>query len=136
VAVTQRLKSDPTYRRVDDEATIVLTYPDAQVVIQASWNWPSNRKDMEIYGERGSLVVPDGGSYRLRIEGAGDSQAQAAPAPPPANDPISYLVAVVRGKLAPSGPSSLKTNVIAAEILDAARRSAETHRAVKLSAPE
>jgi len=132
MAVTQRLKSDPTYRRVDDEATIVLTYPDAQVVIQASWNWPFNRKDMEIYGERGSLMIPDGGSYRLRLDGAGDSQAQAEPVPPPAHDPISYLVAVVRGRIVPSGPSSLETNVIAAEILDAARRSAETHQAIKV----
>jgi predicted dehydrogenase len=131
-AVTQRLKSDPTYQRVDDEATIVLTYPDAQVVIQASWNWPDSRKDMEIYGQRGSMVTLDGGAdYRLRVEGSGESHARAnAPSGP--NDPISYLIAVATGKLAPSGPSSLKVNVVAAEILDAARRSADTHRSVRL----
>jgi hypothetical protein len=43
---------------VDDEATIVLMYPKAQGIIQASWNWPFDRKDMEIYGQTGHLLVP------------------------------------------------------------------------------
>jgi predicted dehydrogenase len=38
-AVTQQIKPD-VYPLVDDEATIVLTYPKAQAIIQASWNWP------------------------------------------------------------------------------------------------
>jgi len=38
---------------VDDDATIVLAYPHAQAVIQASWNWPFGRKDMEVYGATG-----------------------------------------------------------------------------------
>lgn len=137
-AITQKLKSDPAYAHVDDEATIVLTYPDAQVIIQASWNWPYNRKDMEIYGERGAMVTLDSTNYRLKVDGAGESQASAEAPAAPMNDPISYLVAVargevVRGETALSGLSSLKTNVIGAEILDAARRSAETGRTVQLS---
>ena len=40
-ALTQHLKTDPVYARVDDEATIVLDYPTAQAIIQASWNWPT-----------------------------------------------------------------------------------------------
>lgn len=132
-AVTQKLKDDPVYARVDDEATIVLTYPDAVVIIQASWNWPYNRKDMEIYGQRGAMIVSDAANYRLVLEGAGESRKQAEAAPSPHGDPISYLVAVTTGKIAPEGPSSLDTNVIGAEILDAARRSAETHRTVELA---
>jgi len=38
------------YPRVDDEATILVEYPNAQGIIQASWNWPVNRKDLEVYG--------------------------------------------------------------------------------------
>jgi hypothetical protein len=33
-------------------------YPKAQGIIQASWNWPFDRKDMEIYGQTGHLLVP------------------------------------------------------------------------------
>src|SRR5208282_5145970 len=51
-AVAQRIKPD-IYPRVDDEATIVLTYPHAQAILQASWNWPFSRKDMEVYGKTG-----------------------------------------------------------------------------------
>ena len=55
-AVTQHIKPD-IYPKVDDEATIVVTYPKAQGIIQASWNWPYNRKDMEIYGQNGYVLV-------------------------------------------------------------------------------
>jgi len=50
-AVTQQIKPD-IYPRVDDEATILLTYPKAQAIVQASWNWPFSRKDMEVYGQK------------------------------------------------------------------------------------
>jgi hypothetical protein len=30
----------------DDEATILLEYLKAEGIIQASWNWPFNRKDL------------------------------------------------------------------------------------------
>ena len=52
VAVTARtLRIKPAiYPKVDDEATILLDYPKAQGIIQASWNWPFNRKDFEVYG--------------------------------------------------------------------------------------
>src|SRR2546425_1549001 len=55
-AVTQRIKPD-VYPRVDDEATIVLTYPNAQAIVQASWNWPFSRKDMEVYGQKGYAIT-------------------------------------------------------------------------------
>jgi predicted dehydrogenase len=38
-AVTQHFQPD-IYPKVDDEATIIVTYPSAQCIIQASWNWP------------------------------------------------------------------------------------------------
>ena len=54
-AVTQTIKPH-IYPKVDDEATIILTYPNAQAIIQASWNWPYSRKDMEIYGVSGLFL--------------------------------------------------------------------------------
>ena len=67
-AVTKQIKPD-VYPRVDDEATIVVTYPEAQGVIQASWNWPVSRKDMEVYGRTGYVHTPDGRTVRLRTSG-------------------------------------------------------------------
>jgi len=68
-AVTQQLKRDSTYARVDDEATLILTYPDAQAIIQGSWNWPDHRKDLEIFGTHGYVFTPDGKSVRMRLRG-------------------------------------------------------------------
>src|SRR5579863_3982598 len=42
-AVAQQLKPD-VYPKVEDDATIILTYPKAEVILQPSWNWPVNRK--------------------------------------------------------------------------------------------
>jgi hypothetical protein len=50
----------------------------------------------------------------------------------PMGDSISYLAAVVRKKIKPSGLSSLPVNLVAQEILDAARKSAATGRRVDL----
>ena len=130
-AVTQQIKPD-VYPKVDDEATIVLTYPDAQGIIQASWNWPFNRKDMEIYGRTGFLVAPDATRLRLRRGNAPETNVVVAPLAKPANDPLSYLAAVVRGEIQPSGLSSLELNLTVTEILDAARKSALTGRRMRL----
>jgi predicted dehydrogenase len=130
-AVTQQIKPD-IYPEVDDEATIVLSYPQTQGIIQASWNWPFSRKDMEIYGRTGYILAPEPGLLRLRQAGKPESEIRAKPLTPPQNDPLSYLAAVVRGDIRPSGLSSLEVNVIAVEILDAARESARTGRRVDL----
>jgi predicted dehydrogenase len=131
-AVTQRIKPD-IYPRVDDDATVVLTYPRAQAVIQASWNWPYNRKDLDIYGQAGYIQTIAGHSARVRI-GTSEEEIRKAPAlSPPYDEPLSYLGAVVRGEIQPSGLSSLENNLIVTEILDAARRSAATGRTVRLN---
>ncbi len=133
-AVTQQIKSDPTYANVDDEATIIVTYPEAQGIIQASWNWPFSRKDMEIYGETGYVWQVDPRTLRIWLEGASEAQETAGPVPAPRADPLSYLRAVVRGEIAPEGLSSLSNNMIVTEILDAARRSAATGETIYFEA--
>src|SRR5438552_8148275 len=57
------------YARVDDEATILVQYPKAQGIIQASWNWPVSRKDFEVYGETGYAIATGGDGLRVRLPG-------------------------------------------------------------------
>jgi glucose-fructose oxidoreductase len=131
-AVLQTMKPQ-IYSRVDDEATVVLTYHKAQAILQASWNWPFGRKDMEVYGETGQAITVGRDSVRVRRKDENDEQAQtAAPSPSPYDDSISYLMAVVSGKIRPSGLSALDTNITVVRILDAARESAKTGRTVTL----
>ncbi len=52
---------------------MVLTYPRAQGIIQASWNWPFNRKDTHVYGERGDIHALDSlrsGNFGRRLRAA------------------------------------------------------------------
>lgn len=131
-ARTQQIKPH-IYGRVDDEATIVLDYPKAQGIVQASWNWPFSRKDFEVYAERGYAHAMGGNTLRVRLPGQTQEETQT-PAELPADerDSVAYLAAVVRGRLKLGGLSSLENNLIVTEILDAARRSAKTGRAVTL----
>jgi scyllo-inositol 2-dehydrogenase (NADP+) len=132
-ALTQRIKP-AIYPHVDDEATVLLEYPRAQGVIQASWNWPFSRKDLDVYGEKGYARAVGGSVLRVRRPGQTDEEA-LTPAELPANerDSLSYLAAVVRGRLKPSGLSSLENNLVVTEILEAARESARTGKTVRLS---
>jgi predicted dehydrogenase len=130
-AVTLHLKPD-VYPKVDDDATIVLTYPKAVGVIQASWNWPYSRSDMQIYGQSGYVMTSRRDSLRVRRGGGQEVEAPAKPLEGPAADEVSYLVAVTRREIQPSGPSSLAVNLIVTQILDAARKSAKTGRRVDL----
>lgn len=128
-AVTQQIKPQ-VYPKVDDEATIVVTYPHAQGIIQASWNWPYNRKDMEIYGATGCLMIPEKNTLLMRKGNAAEKETPVSPLVAPNTDPLSYLAAVVRGDIRPSGLSSLEVNMVATEILEAARESARTGKRV------
>jgi len=131
-AVTQRIKPE-VYPKVDDEATVILEYPGAQAIIQASWNWPFDRKDMEVYGRTGQVLTVGLDGLRVRLEKKSEEVRRAPALASPHDDFLRYFAAVVRGEIKPSGLSSLQNNLIVTEILDAARRSAATGQTVRLS---
>jgi glucose-fructose oxidoreductase len=132
-AVTQTEKPD-IYPKVDDEATVILRYPKAQAVLMPSWNWPFSRKDMEVYGVTGYGITV--GADKLRVRYAGEkaeSMRSAHPVPKAEANSLDYLASVLRGQIKPDGdPSSLETNLVVMQILDAARRSAQTGKAVEV----
>jgi predicted dehydrogenase len=131
MAVTQHIKPE-IYPRVDDEATIILTYPKAQAILQPSWNWPFDRKDMEVYGQTGYVITVRHDDVRVRLKGGEEQLLPAKPVPAPYDDSLSLLRAVVLDGAAPGAPSSLETNVIVSEILDAARTSAATGKVIAM----
>src|SRR5260370_882812 len=55
-ATTQKMKVEQN-NKVDDDATIVLDYPDATAIIEASWDWPYTTDQEEAFGPRGSLLA-------------------------------------------------------------------------------
>jgi predicted dehydrogenase len=131
-AVTQQIKPE-IYSKVDDEATIVMTYPKAQAIVQASWNWPFDRKDMEVYGQTGYAITIRRDDLRIRRAGEDqERQIAAKPVPAPYDNSLSYFRAVILDGAKEDALSSLETNVTVTEILDAARRSAKEGRTIQL----
>ena len=134
LAVTQTMKPE-IYPHVDDEATIILVYPKMQGIIQASWNWPIDRKDMEVYGKTGYIFSDNSSSIRFRLNDKEEEQSETLEErQAPYDDPFAMLAAVVRNEitLPAYDLSSLENNMIVTEILDAAKQSATTGSIVYL----
>ncbi len=136
-AVTQKLKVDQ-HNPVDDDATIVLDYPDGTAIIEASWDWPYNIGQVQVFGPKGSLLAT---ARDLFSRSTGRQEANAAlegervALDPPAREtsnPISYFVDCIRNNKPIEDPLSMKLNVQVMEILDAARQSARTGKQQEL----
>jgi predicted dehydrogenase len=131
-AITQQIKPQ-LYPKVDDEATIILTYKKAQVIIQASWNWPYGRKDMEVYGVKGIVFCKDGTNMLVKENEKSAAQPiTAAALPQDRNDPFIYFKNVIRGNIVMQqyDLSALANNKIVIQILEAAKHAAKTGKTV------
>ncbi len=124
-AVFQTNKPD-VYKRTDDNATIILEYPHVQGIIQASWDWSFPRKDVHIYGRSGIIRTLDGERYDIRLERREPpAERKAVSLENPLNSAVDYFSAVLRGELDPANSlSSIENNLIAMEIMEAAKLSA------------
>jgi len=136
-AVTQQLQPENN-PKVDDDATIILTYDDAQAILEPSWNWPMGRKDMEVYGLTGAIYADNRNTLRIRMaegyDGYSEETLVLEERPAPYNDPFALLEAVVRNKikLPPHNLYSIENNLVVMEILDAARKSAKKGKTITL----
>ena len=132
-AVTQRFQPS-LYPRVEDEATIIVTYPHTQAIIQASWNWPFNRKDMEIYGDSGYVITRDDTYMRAKSKCEERQLTIRANEMGVYQDPFSYFADVIRDriKVAPDSLYALPNNVMVVRILEAALQSAKTGKTIEL----
>ncbi len=131
-AITQQIKPH-LYPKVEDEATIILKYKKAQVIIQASWNWPYGRKDMELYGVKGYVFCRDGTNMLLKENEKEETRAITAEnLPADRNDPFVYFANVIKGNIRVdaydlSGPAN---NEIVVKILEAAKQAAATGQTI------
>jgi len=132
-AVTRQLKP-AIYPDVDDDATIILEYPQATGIIEASWNWPYNIKDLEIFGQSGYLQAVNPNTLRSKKTAEDDFHIyEVEPLAAPYQDYISYVIAVVKGHIKPEQDlSSLENNLTVVKILEAARESARKGKKVVL----
>jgi predicted dehydrogenase len=127
------------FPKVEDNATIILNYKDGVAILEASWDLPAaQRLGNEIYGMKGSIVgtqIRKPGSQRSGEGGRAAQQGdplQVTPLPPERAEAIAYMVDRLRTKQPLDGPSALDLNVNVQEVLEAAKMSVKTGRAVPL----
>ena len=119
------------YPKVDDDTTIVLDYLNHQVVIQASWNWSYNRKDMQIYGSKGAVDNQNASQmYLMENEIEGKKLHLPKAIPPFLKDPFRLLYEVVfyDFELPPYSLYSIENNLIVSKILGLATKAAKTQK--------
>jgi scyllo-inositol 2-dehydrogenase (NADP+) len=126
------------HNAVEDDAVILLEYPDATAVLMPSWDWPYSKGQVEVFGPKGSLLASqDELLYRparssAAKEGLAGRPVQLQPLPPDASNPIAYFVDCARNHKPLVAPLSAELNVEVMEILDAAKESIRTGRPVDL----
>lgn len=136
-AVTQKLKV-AQHNPVDDDASIILDYPDGQAIIEASWDWPYSIGQVEAFGPKGSLLATRNDLFSRsptdNVAKVGLQGERVALDPPPrmTSNPISYFVECLRNNTPIEDPLSMKLNVQVMEILDAARESVRTGKQQEL----
>jgi predicted dehydrogenase len=123
------------YPKVDDDATIILSYPSMTGIINASWNWPFNRKDMHIYGSTGYIFNDDSQNMRYKLaERSPETSVKLPLRDTPNNNPFSFFAAAIRGEItvAANDLASPEINRTVVEILEAAIKSSKTGKVIKL----
>jgi predicted dehydrogenase len=136
-ATTRKVKVEQN-NKVDDDATIVLDYPDATAIIEASWDWPYNKDTTEVFGPKGSLLARHTTLQYRSADARGPNVApdgENVTLDPPlkeTSNPIAYFVDCIRNNKPIEDPVSAQLNVQVMEILDAARESARTGKPQEL----
>ena len=136
-ATALRLKTEQ-HNAVEDDAVLVLEYPDATAILEPSWDWPASKNELQLYGPKGSIVVRGDGvlfqpaNQGTTLQNPEGQPVETRPLPPELRNPIAYFLYCIRNDKPIEGPVAASLNVGVNEILDAAKESILTGRAVSI----
>ena len=128
------------HNKVEDDAVIVLEYPDGTAILEPSWDWPFSIGKVQVFGPQGRLLaIPNALFFRAANtpesaeEPDGQSLLLSMP-PVTESNPIAYFTDCIQHNKPVTGMVSARLNVEVNEILDAAKESIRTGRAVDMPA--
>ena len=129
-ATVHRLQPD-RFPQVDDNAVLVLSYPNAVGVFEASWNLPRGFQQLEVLGTTGSLAM-NRQQLEHQAKGKRSVQVELAKLDEVASHPVRYMIdRVISGKPL-EHIVALDLNIAAVQVLEAAKLSAQENRPVAL----
>src|SRR5581483_2802441 len=116
---------------------LVLSYPNGVGVFEASWDLPRSMQDLEVFGlgaergESGSIYM----TQRAVTERKGRESKDLTiePLAPERAEPIAYMVNAIKEHKPIEGLTAIDINVDVIEIIDAAKESIRTGRAVAMA---
>ncbi len=130
-AQTNQLRPE-TFPKVEDNATLIFHYKNGVGLFEGSWDLPRSYQDLEIFGLKGSLYMQNG-KVELRKSGTREGEAIKIDAlPPDRAEPIAYMISCIRNKKEPEGLVALDINLGVNEIIEAAKMSVKTGKAIAL----
>ena len=138
-AASLKLKTEQ-HNAVEDDATVILEYPDATAILMPSWDWSYGKGQAEIFGSKGSFLARGDGLLFQPAEGETSVQnpdgkpVETQPVPPEKRNGVAYFLSCIRNNKPIEGAVSATVNVGVNEIIDAAKESIRTHRAVLMPA--
>lgn len=118
------------FPKVEDNATLVLHYKNGVGLFEGSWDLPRSFQDLEIYGRKASLYMQNG-KVEMR-KGRESKEVTIDPLPPERARPIAAMVDAMKSNKPIEGLTALDINVEVIEIIEAAKESVKTGKAVKL----
>jgi predicted dehydrogenase len=125
-----------TFPKVEDNANLVLSYPNAVGLFEASWDLPRSYQDLEVFGV-GADRGESGSIYMTRTavklqKGREAKDLAIEPLAPTEAEPIAYMANAIKNNKPIEGLTAIDINVDVIEIIDAAKESVRTGRAVAL----
>ena len=120
-----------TFPRVEDNATLILSYKNGVGLLEASWDLPRGFQDLEVFGLKGSVSMRNG---KVEVQQGREPSREIPlqPLAPEQSDPVAYMVHCVGNGRPPEGLTALDINVGVVEIIEAAKESVKSGRAVRL----
>ncbi len=120
------------FPKVEDNATILLHYKNAEGIFEGSWDLPRSFQDLEVFGRKG-IVYMQNGKVELK-QGRESKEVPIEPLPADRSKPVVYMVASMKSGKPLDGMVGIDINVEVNEIIDAAKESIRTGKPVTLPA--
>jgi predicted dehydrogenase len=121
------------FPNVEDGVTMVLGYKNGVAILEQSWDMPPNSGGFEIVSYEGGIRMVDG-KLEVRKGRAPAVLLEVPPLPPERSSAIAYMVHSLKTNHPVEGLVSLDYTVAVNEIIDAAKLSIKTGKAVPLAA--
>ena len=122
-----------TFPKVEDNSTMILSYKNGVALLEGSWDLPRSFQDLEVFGLRGSVYMANG-KVELR-KGRETKDVPLEPLAPERAEPIAFIIHAIRSGKPIEGLTALDINVDVVEIIEAAKMSVKTGRAIRLPLP-